>query len=124
MKPSGAAPGSNDVDTGPVPPQMFAHPIDRAPQPLLQTDRGRPAEQLAGAAAVSQEAPALALRRSEPLRIALHPHRPAGELPDELNQVADADFAAAAEVDRLADGGRLGPGPHETVHRVGDEIQV
>jgi hypothetical protein len=76
------------------------------------------------AAVVGQEAPDLALGRSEPLRIAFHPHRPAGELPDELNEVADADFPAAAEVDRLADGARLGPGPHETVHRVGDEIQV
>src|ERR1700676_5346114 len=54
MKPAGAAPGSNDVDTGPVPPLMCAQPLQRALQAFLQADFRFPAKQGTGPGVVRQ----------------------------------------------------------------------
>src|SRR5215217_7341058 len=97
-------PASSDiVDLRLVARRIGADPFDRAPQPLFERHLRAPAEQIGRLARIGEQQPDLALAGADAVRIGDHLQLLAGDPPDLLDHVGDADGAARADIDHLAE---------------------
>ena len=99
-------------------------PVDGLLETVFESDGGSPAEQRGRAGVAGEQALDFALVRAHALDFAFDADRPVHEARDGLREVADADLATTAEIDRLPERRGVRSGLHKTLDGVGDKIQI
>src|SRR5688572_333724 len=97
------APGSDAIRIG-ICRHVAAHPLDRAPQPLVQRHRGVPAKLAARARGIGAESTYFTRLGPISQRLVHHGRRTACERLNAGGEIADRDFLTGSEVVNIADG--------------------
>ncbi len=106
------------------PVEVAPHPVRGAGEALLEAHLGHPASPLPCPRGVAQEALDLAAAGPEPRLVHGDLSRAAGDLDEQAHEVADADLAARADVDDVADRSVTGCDGEEAGDGVVDVVEV
>ena len=116
--------GLDGIDFWPVFSDMVGHPFDCFGQPFFKGDVGFPVKDLFGFFGGAEKAFDFGIFGSDALGVGDDFDGFAHELGDQVSEVADADFAVAAEVDGLPEGGFGASSSEEAFDRVADVVEV
>lgn len=103
---------------------MICHPFDCLSETVFESDARSPTEDFVGFFGGTEKAFDFGIFWSDSLGIGDNFDRFVHEFGDQMSEVADADFAVAAEVDGLADGGGGFGSGKKTFDGVADKVEV